>query len=94
MGLFRKDSRGGRYYGQCHVSCPRTAGVPGERQRGPPVVELEHTELFTNGSVPLSELMRQQAVDGPQGLRSISDPEWIAGTESDLFLAALLDDTE
>jgi hypothetical protein len=57
------------------------------------VPEFEQTELFTGESVPLDELMRQQGVHQPQGLAAFADPEWVDGEESDLFLAALLDDT-
>jgi hypothetical protein len=55
--------------------------------------EFEQTELFTGEPVALGDLMKQQGIDRPQGLDSLADPDWEAGVESDLFLAALLDDT-
>jgi len=58
------------------------------------VPEFEQTELFTAEPVSLSELMQRQSVERPQGLESLVDPDWEAGVESDLFLAAMLDDAE
>jgi len=54
-----------------------------------PVVEYEQTALFTGSPVPLAELMTQQAVQGPQGLRALSDPDWELDDQSEQFLEAI-----
>jgi hypothetical protein len=58
------------------------------------VPEHEQTSLFTSAPLPVSELMDLQGVQGPQGLRALTDPEWVDNEESDLFLEALLDNRE
>ena len=55
---------------------------------------FEQTELFTGTQIPLHDLMEQQGIRNPQGLRAFSDPEWEAGEESDLFLHAVFGEVE
>jgi hypothetical protein len=50
--------------------------------------------LFTESPVPLAELMKQQGVDGPQGLAAFADQEWELGEESERFLEAIFAESD
>jgi hypothetical protein len=57
-------------------------------------VELipEHSQdpLFTVETLPVEQLLAEQAISGPQGLDALVDPEWEDDEESRLFLEATL----
>ncbi len=52
-------------------------------------VDMEQSALFTTAPVDEEELLARQGISAPQGLQSLSDPEWDDETD-DAYLAALL----
>lgn len=52
-------------------------------------VDMEQSALFTTAPVDEEELLARQGITAPQGLQSLSDPEWDDETD-DAYLAALL----
>lgn len=52
-------------------------------------VDIEQSALFTTASVDEEELLARQRITAPQGLESLSDPEWDDETD-DAYLTALL----
>jgi hypothetical protein len=52
-------------------------------------VDMEQSALFTAAPVDEDELLARQGITAPQGLESLSDPEWDDETD-DAYLAALL----
>jgi hypothetical protein len=52
-------------------------------------VDMEQSALFTTAPVDEEELLVRQGISAPQGLQSLSDPEWDDETD-DAYLAALL----
>jgi hypothetical protein len=52
-------------------------------------VDMEQSALFTAAPVDEEELLARQGITTPQGLQSLSDPEWSDETD-DAYLAALL----
>jgi hypothetical protein len=52
-------------------------------------VDMEQSALFTTAPIDEEELLVRQGISAPQGLQSLSDPEWDDETD-DAYLAALL----
>lgn len=52
-------------------------------------VDVEQSTLFTTATIDETELLAGQGIDVPQGLDSLSDPDWNDATD-DAYLAALL----
>jgi hypothetical protein len=52
-------------------------------------VDMEQSALFTTAPVDEEELLARQGITAPQGLQSLSDPEWDDETDG-AYLAALL----
>jgi hypothetical protein len=52
-------------------------------------VDVEQSTLFTAGTIDEDQLLARQGISAPQGLESLSDPEWDDETD-DAYLAALL----
>jgi hypothetical protein len=52
-------------------------------------VDMEQSELFTAATVDAEELLARQGITAPQGLESLSDPEW-DDENDDAYLTALL----
>ncbi len=52
-------------------------------------VDMEQSALFTAAPVDEEELLARQGITSPQGIASLSDPEWDDETD-DAYLAALL----